>query len=177
MIKPLLKAATFDKPGANWLVAGIVVLVAVTFSYAGFQFLSASAAGARIYLQPAKSTAALGSTFVVDVRGDALGETVNAAQVNVTYPANKLRYDGYDAQGGVLEVQANAENTPGTVRIARGTVTSTTGDFKILSLRFSVIGTGKADLSVDPTSALVRQSDATDILTSYGSARFKLSRK
>jgi hypothetical protein len=177
MIKPLLKAATFDRrPGLNALVVLIAISVSVTFGYFGYQYLTANAAGSRMYLAPAKAQVAAGGSLVVEVRADSFGSAVNAAQVNVTYPANKLQYEGYDAQGGPFEVHAATNDEPGVIRIARGTTTPVTGDFKILSLRFTALGAGKASVRVDGSSALVRSSDATDVLASYGVGNYNIKR-
>ncbi|MDF2460870.1 MAG: Cohesin domain [Candidatus Saccharibacteria bacterium] len=168
MIKPLLKAATFDRPGLNALVVVIAITVAATVGYFGYQYTFA-AAGARMYLSPSKANATPGGTVVVDVRANSGGTAVNAAQVNVSYPTDLLQYEGYDAQGGAFEVQAAVDDEPGVVRIARGTTTPVTGDIKLVSLRFSTKANGRASLKIQPSSALVRTSDATDSLVRYGS--------
>lgn len=119
---------------------------------------------ATMYLAPANTTVAVGSTLKVDIHEDSGADNINAARANLTYSSN-LTFLGIDNNDNFLVV-ANNTGGGGVVNISRGvTLVSTggpgkvSGDNVVASVRFSVNAGGGGRIDFDNSSVVVRSSD------------------
>jgi hypothetical protein len=126
-----------------------------------FRVPMAHAASGALYISPASKTVYSGSTFNVSVRFSS-SSAVNAAQVNITYPADKLDFVSVSYGGSAFEIQAQSSGGGGNVTISRGTTGALTGDKLIGTLSFRAkTNTGSATISVLNSSKLVYSTEVS----------------
>ncbi len=141
------------------------ILIAAAIMALGLGTLPVRAAGATLYLSPASKTVTQGSIFAVAVRVST-SEAVNAVQANLTYPADKLDYVSVSDAGSAFNVQGPTSGGGGSVKIARGTTGSVSGDRLVATVNFKVKqSSGTAAVTFASGSAVVRTSDSTNVLT------------
>jgi hypothetical protein len=85
--------------------------------------VATSADAATIYIDPVSNAYGPGDTFIASVRIDTDGECINATNVEISYPTDKLRAVDFSRGGSILslwieEPQLDTEN--GTVKFAGG---------------------------------------------------------
>jgi cellulose 1,4-beta-cellobiosidase len=163
--KPASRLLASKSPRWYALVAvcGLAVAVGIYVVYRSF------AAAGTLSLSPATGTPSIGSNFTVAVRVDSSTDTINAVQADLTFPTDKLEFVSLDTATSAFSVGAagSGNNTNGTVTIARGTSggTSVTGSQLLANVTFKAVGTGAATINFANSSAVVRSTDNTDILT------------
>lgn len=156
----------------NRLLSKILI---VFFLLGIFSFVPArpAHAAANMYLSPGAATISQGSTFSVAVRTNTGGSSVNAAQANLTYPADKLTYLGISSVGTAFEIQAESSGGGGSVKIGRGSVSAKSGDLLIASVTFSAIpSSGSATVSFSGGSSVVSSSTNKNIAGGKSGATF-----
>ena len=116
---------------------------------------SALAASASLYLSPASSSVTNGSIFTVNVKVNSGSEKVNAAEVDLSYPTDKLefvRINDTSAWGFILASSGGS----GSVRIERGANPSVSGDSLIASVQFKAkSSSGSATVSIGSDSEVI----------------------
>jgi hypothetical protein len=131
----------------------------------------------QLYLTPASSTLRAGSTITVQIRENSGTTPVNAVQANFAYPADMLQFGSISSNGTAFGVEAQADNLAGIVRIARGSTNPVTGDQLVATVTFtSKAAHGTANLAFTPESALITSVTNSNLLTSTGSASYRLSK-
>lgn len=157
------------------LLSAALILPAFVMSYALLTD-SASAQDASLYLDPASATVSEGDTFDVDVRVDTDGEDVNAAEAQLLYSASDLSFVEIDSSSSAFEVEASESGGSGEVTISRGTTTPQSGDLLLSTVTFEAVAGGvTTDITFDEAdSAVVRESDNQDILTSTTGGSYTL---
>jgi len=141
----------------------------------GFSFVLASSAHASsLSLSPASGTFSAGSTVKVNVYANTGGENINAVQANVAYPSDKLQFLSVSTSGSVLTIIAEKNASGGVVRVAGGTPSpGFSGNKLIASITFKALAdTGTAALSFTSESAVLRNADNTDTLSSKGTGSY-----
>lgn len=130
-----------------------------------FLFVSEPAHAGSIYLSPGSRSVSGGSSFSVSVRTNTNGESVNAVQANLSYPADKLDFVGISGGGSAFTIDAPSSGGGGGVSISRGVIGGVTGDKLIATVTFRAKAgaTGVATVNVAGGSALVRASDQANV--------------
>jgi hypothetical protein len=136
----------------------------------------AHAAAGSMFLNPASQTITQGSSYSVTVHEDSGTDTVNAVNVNLTYPTDKLTYTGVTYTGSPFDIQTGATASGGSVKLSVGkTPPAVSGDQIVAIINFQAIAPGTANVnfgcnynaSTCPQgNAVLRDSDNTNILTS-----------
>jgi hypothetical protein len=125
---------------------------------------STQTAASSLYLKPADGNFSAGSTVTIEIRENSLTVPVNAVQANISYPADKLEFKSVDATTSAFGVAAEAAGSNGLVKIARGTITPTTGDQPVAKITFTVKGaSGSIPLSFATGSSLVSSATNADL--------------
>jgi hypothetical protein len=153
----------------------LLVFAAVFGLIGGYMLFKALAAPAAptIYLTPDTRTLASGTTFTVDVREDSGGSSVNAVQANLSYPSNLLDFVSINTTNSAFTTEAetcpgpDCTITAGSIRIARGTTSSLTGDRLLATITFRSKTTGgTANVVFTNGTALVSSSSNQNLLSS-----------
>src|SRR3989344_7580831 len=119
----------------------------------------AYAASASLYLSPASSSVTNGSTFSVNVRENSGGDGVNAAEIHLTYPTDKMDFVSISSSSAFGIVAANSGGG-GNVNIDRGATPAVTGDQLIATVRFKAkVASGSAAVSFGSSSKVVSLSE------------------
>lgn len=145
--------------------------VDMRYVLAGFTLIfltsyAAPAFAATVYLEPDVGTYGPGDTFIVNVRLDTGGECVNAANVELRYPASKLRATDFSKGSSVFSLWIGdpvLDTENGTVRfqggVPGGYCGRIQGDPALSNVLGKVIFTalaesGEAAIEVTPQTAL-----------------------
>lgn len=127
----------------------------------------AYASGGSISLTASRGTVANGGTVIIAIYVNGGGNAVNAVQTDLTYPASKLQYVGFSANGSAFEIGATSGGGDGSATLGRGTTGSVTGSGLLGTVTFKALaGSGSATIGVSDSSALV--SDGNPV--PYGSS-------
>lgn len=172
----ILKASkkhSLRKSRLNPAVAISVVVAVVVLGYIAVRTFAASGS-AQLYLSPASATYANGQAIAVQVYVNTGGDGVNAVQADFSYPTAKMQFTSIDGTGSAFDIDASSTGGNGTVSIARGHAGNVTGTALIATVHFTVIGTGSANMTFLNSSAVVRSSDNTNILTSTVGGNYTL---
>jgi len=129
----------------------------------------------QLYLAPAKGTLTAGSEFRVAVRENSGTTAVNAVQANLAYPTDKFEFKAVESTDSAFAIAAQATDQAGVVKIGRGNTAAVTGDQPVATVVFTVKQSrGKAALGFSSGSALVESAGNTNILTSAGTASYRV---
>lgn len=143
----------------------VLLLPIVLLSF--FFFTKSSYAAGSLYLAPGSKNVYQGTNFSVSVRMNTGGEPVNAAQANLSYPADKLDFVGIGSGGSAFSIAAPSGGGGGNVSISRGVIgAGITGDKLVAAVTFrpKAGATGVATVSFSGGSALVRGTDQANII-------------
>jgi hypothetical protein len=142
-----------------------LLVATLTAGLLGFVLYYVSRAGtASIYLQPAATTIAQNATFNVAVRVNTNGDTANAVQANLSYPASQLEVIGVDYAGSAFDIQAEETLASGSIRLARGANSASTGDLLFATITFRMLApSGQMAVDFASGTAVVRSTDNQDI--------------
>lgn len=151
----------------------LLVLVGLSFIVP-----SSALAASTLSLTPSSGTLAKDSTVRVSVYVNTGGEKVNALQADVAYPTDKLQFLSISTSGTALTIFAEKSGGGGVVHLAGGTPSpGFSGNKLIATVTFKVLlESGTAGLSFTNDSAVLRDSDNANVLTSKGAATYTLSK-
>lgn len=140
----------------------------------------ARAEGAVLKITPASGTYEVGGLVDVSFVIDTGGQTINAVQADVMFPADKLQVVNPVASTSFISLWVTApsySNTDGTLSFQGGLPTpgiKTSGGV-ISTVTFRIKSAGTATIRYAPTSrALLNDGNGTNILASSGTADFTL---
>ncbi len=121
----------------------------------------ASAAGASISLTANKSTVPAGGSVIIAIYMNGGGTGINAVQADLSYPASKLQYVGFSANGSAFEIGAASGGGDGSATIARGSVSAVSGSGLVGTVTFKALaGSGSANIALAGSSSLVTDGNA-----------------
>ncbi len=150
----------------------VIGVVALCLFFAGAD----AALAAGIYVMPKQGNYARGETVVADVRINAEGESINAAQARISWPPSVLELVEVSKDGSVFQfwveepvaaAGANAVSFIGGV--AKGI---SGGALQILKLKFKAIGVGTANLSLSNAAVTASDGKGTNILSKVSGASY-----
>lgn len=141
------------------------------------------AAQASLTLVPASGTVLTNQTFNLEIRVNTAGETINTVTANLSYPIDKIRVTKVDTTNSFVTIwfENSIAQDLGKVKLT-GSISSpgTSGSNLLLATltlqALAVTTTGSpANISFDNTSAIYRNSDNTNILSSSVGAQFTIT--
>lgn len=145
-------------------------------------FVTSSAwAGASLYLSPSTGTFTKESTFDVSIFLNTGGQSANAFELTLNFPATKLQVVSPQAGSSVVSIwitQPTFSNSNGTVTLAGGLPSPgiNSSGALITTITFRAKGTGPATLSLgDNSKVLANDGAGTNILTSKTQATYTLT--
>ena len=132
---------------------------------------------ASLYFTPTAGTFAKGSTLKVNITVNTAGENINAVQANFSYPTDKLQFTSISTGGSAMTIVAERSGGGGFVKLAGGTPNPGFSGTKFLGAAyFKVLSdSGTADLNFMGDSAVLRNSDNQNVLSSRGAAKFNFA--
>ena len=132
------------------------------------------AASATLYLSPSSSSVTNGSIFTVNVRVNSGSEKVNAAEVHLSYPIDKLEFVRINDTSTWGFIFASSGGS-GSVRIERGANPSVSGDSLIAGVQFKAkSSSGSATVSISSDSEVISVNSGDDILSSRKGGTYSL---
>ncbi|MBI5913430.1 hypothetical protein HY839_03270 [Candidatus Azambacteria bacterium] len=155
---------------------GALILTAVMFSVF---VLCGSASAATLFATPQSGTHALQETFSVDVKINSQGDSINAAQAHVTFPATILAVKSIDISGSVFGFwpeEPSFSNENGTVDFIGGTVNGVSGaSLHVVTIVFNAKSVGEAPISLDDGAITIDDGTGTNVLTGAIGANHRVS--
>ncbi len=173
--------AAFNKIKIQQRIAAIITLMAVLVSgMSFFGVVPAQAAGASFTISPNTGVYEVGSLIDISFILDTGGESVNAINADIVFPADKLQVVNPAASTSFISIWVTAptySNTEGTINLQGGLPNPgiNTNAGVISTVTFRVKGPGKAVIKYSPASkALRNDGEGTNILTATGTAELVL---
>lgn len=151
-------------PFANFQLVAIIAVVVMAGLYAVSRIFAASG---TLTLVPSATSVNVGDMVTVQVRENSGTDTVNVVQSNISYDATRLQYVGVSETGSGFGLVAQTANNGGVLQLARATQGGSpalTGDQLVTTVTFKALAVGTIGLTFSSGSAIVRSTDATDIL-------------
>lgn len=159
----------------RWLLfvaAGIAAVV-------GFFVFAPGASAATFSVTPAEGTFTVGSTFEVSVLLDTKGREVNAVQVELSFPPDKLQLVSPSTGSSIIEIYTTPpkyDNANGIVQIIGGIPNGINVSAGLISkLTFRVKGVGTAAVRfAGESQVLLNDGRGTNVLDNTTGASYKL---
>lgn len=162
----LSKKAKAQLIGTGYIAFGVLCAVVGLFVL----FHSAAVSNdqlASLYVNPSSQKVSQGDTVTLEVWVDAKNQPVNAVQANLTYPTNKFKFKNIDPNGSAFEIEAQATEKKGVIKIGRGHIGEVKGTQLVAKVNLTALSnTGSAAVHFTDGSAVVRATDNTDVLGS-----------
>lgn len=158
----------------------IALIIIATGFVLSFWVLWYSLAGAASFsISPAGGTHAVGSTFEVSVLVDTKQQEINAVQMQLAFPADKLQLVSPSAGNSIIEIYTTPpkfDNSTGRVEIIGGIPNGINVSNGLISkLTFRVKGVGSASLRFTGESqVLLNDGRGTNVLDNTFGATYKL---
>ncbi len=157
----------------------VQLIIAIVFS-AGLWFgLVNIVQAANFSISPASGTYTVGSTFEVSVLVDTKGQEINALQMQLSFPADKLQLVSPSAGSSIIEIYTTPprfNNNTGTVEIIGGIPNGINVPSGLVSkLTFRVKSVGQASLRFTGESqVLLNDGRGTNVLENTSGATYRL---
>lgn len=180
------KGSKFNKSALIVFMAIFVVLGSY-FAYSSFAAPPAGKGGGHggktttiqtpnLSLSPSSQRVAYGSNLSIEVWADSADQPVNAVQVDLIYPTDKLNFVNVDATTSNFNVAAQASGGNGTVTIARGNLTPLSGKQLVAKVNFTANASkGKASIAFGSKSTLLSAVSNTSILAATYGGKYSLA--
>lgn len=161
----------------------LVTFVKIILVIAGFllawAFWTASANAANFSINPASGTYHVGSTFDVSIQVDTKGQEINALQMQLSFPTDKLQLVSPSAGSSIIEIYTTPprfNNSTGEVEIIGGIPNGINVPNGLVSkLTFRVKSVGQASLRFTGQSQiLLNDGRGTNVLDDTFGATYKL---
>ena len=173
---PTTSRASFSNGGRrlNALIAAVVV---IAVGVVGTVLLATKAAGVgTLTLTPATGNISLGSNVTVTITENSSTTAVNAIEADLTYDQTKLEFVSIDTSTSPFNgLVARATGGNGTVFLADGTTTPTTGSQIVGTVTFKAIGTGSTTIAFAASSGIAESTNNTDILGTTTGATYTIA--
>lgn len=164
------------------VLLSLLCIAVLVFSFpAGYILAQPDTSGnadASLYIQPASGTVTLGSTFTVSVYVNTGGREVNAIDVRLEFPPDKLQVVSPTAGQSVISVwvaQPAFSNSQGTIRFQGGAPNPgiRTSAGLVSSIVFRARQVGPATITIrDDSRVLLNDGLGTNILSRASGAQF-----
>lgn len=158
----------------------ILILALALFGMLAIWFLlSSTVHAANFSITPNSGTYTVGSTFEVSVVTDTKGQTINAVQLNISFPVDKLQLVSPSAGNSIISIYTTPpkyDNSTGKIEIIGGIPNGiNTSNGLITKLAFRVKGVGNASLRfTGDLQILLNDGRGTNVLENTFGASYKL---
>lgn len=141
--------------------------------------ISNNTQAANFAITPSSGTYTVGSTFEVSVVTDTKGQTINAVQLNISFPVDKLQLVSPSAGNSIISIYTTPpkyDNSTGKIEIIGGIPNGiNTSNGLITKLTFRVKGVGSASLRfTGDLQILLNDGRGTNVLDNTFGASYKL---
>jgi hypothetical protein len=142
-----------------------------------FSFRSTLYAAGNISISPTSGGYAKNATISVRININTGGDNVNAAQVYLSYPQDKLQFQSISTSGSAFSIIAEKSGGGGVVSLAGGSSSPGFSGSKYIGLvSFKVLSdTGTATVQVRSDSQILRDSDNQNIFAGGNTASFTIA--
>jgi hypothetical protein len=156
----------------------ILKLCFALFVGAALYAVPAGADAARLYFVPQSATAYEGEVIVGEVRIDTEGAAINAVDVHVSFPQNKVRVSEVMTGGSVFTLFPQLpqySNEEGTLSVVAGTPNGFSGEGVVARVLFRMLGVGDATVRISGESqALLNDGRGTSAPLSVSQAQYHI---
>jgi hypothetical protein len=153
-----------------------------TFFFSVFLFLIGLSAtqAADLYLAPNSGNFEVGQTFNISVYVNSADQAMNAADLKLRYPIDKLAVQSISKNGSIFSlwvVEPIFSNSEGTAQMEGVIFTPgyTGKNGKIATVNFRTKSAGNAEILISKGSVLANDGQATNILKSLGKANININ--
>ncbi len=163
---------------------GVSAVFAVLFAFhivCLHTHIAAAQEPASLFVSPAGGSFTVGSTFTVSIFLNTNGESVNAIDMAVRFPADKLQVVSPSSGRSIIGVwvaQPTYDNREGTLRF-RGAIPNpgiNTSQGLVSAITFRVVSTGLATIRIDDESkVLLNDGKGTDVFGQVGNGVYRLA--
>lgn len=134
------------------------------------------AKAATLFFSPSNSTYDINDSFDVGLYVNSDGQSINAAQANISFPADLLEVTNVSSSGIFthwVPVVPNYSNINGTISFGGGLIGGPTGGYNgnsglIITISFRAKSSGTANVSMGGASVLANDGTGSDLLTGTG---------
>ncbi len=117
--------------------------------------------------------------FEINLKIDSAGETINAAQAKLKFPANVVEVKNISKDGSIFNFwlqEPKFSNADGTIEFIGGTPSGVSGSsLQVLKITFTAKGTGSSNISFVDASITAADGSGTNILSKSNGANFTIS--
>jgi hypothetical protein len=133
----------------------------------------------NLSLAPSSAQVARGSTLSVQIWADSADQPVNAVQINLSYPVDKLNFVSIDTANSAFGVAAQNTGGNGVIDIARGATDPVSGRSLVATVKFTPLtaakGKSKAVISFTPGTVLVSSNTNGNVLAATYNGSYSLN--
>ena len=159
------------------LSLALILVFASIMTYAIVRSFANPADSATLYTSPGGSqSATLNGTFAVTVRINA-SAAVGAAEVDMSYPADKLQVQSINYSGSPYELAAYENNSGGVIQMDRATTVDggvSAGDKLYAQISFKAVAAGSATINFNGSSVVRSNSDITPMTLSRNGVTYNI---
>lgn len=133
------------------------------------------ASAATIYISPEQGSFGIGEEFSVNIKINSEGESINAAQASLSWPANVLKFVEADKTGSIFNfwVDEPKPTTESSLSFIGGTSNGISGEaLQALKIKFKTVGGGAAEISMSDAAITAADGKGTNILSLIKGAAF-----
>lgn len=156
-----------------WLSISLGLLLTVSLAMPAF------AGSASLYLSPPSGTYTVGSTFSVRINVNSGGEAINAAEGTLIFNPAELQVISLSKSNSVFTLwttEPTFSNSAGNIVFGGGNQNPFTGTAgTIITITFKARASASAQVNFSSGSVLANDGKGTNILASFGNAKFSLS--
>lgn len=138
-----------------------------------------SVLAAELFVTPQIGTYGLNAAFSVDIKINSQGDSINAAQAHVVFPATVLEVSSVSTLGSVFGFwpeEPSFSNENGTIDFIGGTVNGVSGaSLHVLTVAFRAKSAGEAAVSLDDGAITIDDGTGTNILTKTTGANYRIA--
>ena len=132
--------------------------------------------GPNLSLEPASQRVLLSSSLAIKIWANTSGQKVNAVQVNLSYPIDKLNFVSVDSTNSAFGLSVKGEGANGKITIARGSFQPVSGKLLVATVNFSgANSSGQAIVKFTNGTALLNASTNRNILAGTYDGNYTLT--
>lgn len=131
---------------------------------------------AVIYILPEQKNFSIGEEFIIDIKIDSEGESINAAQAAINWPTSILEFVEAEKTGSVFNFWVEEPNLSGdlnSLSFIGGAAKGISGAaLQIFKIKFKTRGAGAAEISISDAAITASDGKGTNILSKIKGASY-----
>lgn len=131
---------------------------------------------ATIYILPAQKNLSLDEEFNIDIKVNSEGESINATQATINWPADILQFVEVEKTGSVFNFwvdEPSLSSTEESISFIGGTSKGITGAaLQILRIKFKTLSAGTAAVTITDTAITASDGQGTNVLSKISGASY-----